>query len=79
VADILAAARAGKAAPAPEPEAPPQAEPAPAAQESSPESEVAEALAVEEESVPAKSTEKVDKSKMTIDDILAWCREHDAK
>jgi hypothetical protein len=28
---------------------------------------------------PAKSTEKVDKSKMSIDDMIAWCRAHDAK
>jgi len=27
----------------------------------------------------AKSSEKVDKSKMSIDDMIAWCREHDAK
>jgi hypothetical protein len=27
----------------------------------------------------AKSTEKIDKSKMSIDDMLAWCRQHDAK
>src|SRR5436189_28595 len=29
--------------------------------------------------VAANSTEKVDKSKMSIDDIIAWCREHDTK
>jgi hypothetical protein len=27
----------------------------------------------------AKSAEKIDKSKMSIDDIVAWCRQHDAK
>jgi hypothetical protein len=27
----------------------------------------------------AKSGEKIDKSKMSIDDMLAWCRAHDAK
>jgi hypothetical protein len=28
---------------------------------------------------PAKTTEKIDKSKMSIADMIAWCRQHDAK
>ncbi|HEX3598559.1 MAG TPA: hypothetical protein VHU84_00375 [Lacipirellulaceae bacterium] len=69
VADMLAAARAGGAAgaaPAATPAAAPAAAPAPA-----PAKMAAPAT--------AKSTEKVDKSKMSIDDMVAWCREHDTK
>jgi hypothetical protein len=80
VADMLAAARAGGAAgptAAPAPVAKPQAPKAPAEEESP-----AEDAAVEAPAAPiaaAKSTEKIDKSKMSIDDMLAWCRQHDAK
>jgi hypothetical protein len=75
-ADILAAAR-GKAAaeaPAPVAKAPaekpaPPAEPAPKAEESAPAPTPAPAKA------PATA---VDKKSMTIDQMVAWCREHDA-
>ena len=82
-ADILAMARGGQAsAPAtsgePANQDPP--EPAPALPTPALEEEpVAEAPA--EETAPAESTssgEKVDKSKMSTSDIIAWCREHDA-
>ena len=69
VADMLAAARSGGAAGA----APKAA--APAAEE---EAEAAPAAApAKAKAVPAKSAERVDKSKMTIDQMIAWCREHD--
>jgi hypothetical protein len=85
VADMLAAARAGKAggvAPAAPPK--PQADPEPA-------EEIAEVPVVEEESPgevaaatgqpapKAASGEKVDKKTMSIDQMCTWCREHDAK
>jgi hypothetical protein len=74
VADMLAAARAG-GAPGAAPAAPKPVAPA---------EEVQEAAAPVQEPAKkatpaAKSGEKVDKSKMTIDDIIAWCRAHDAK
>ena len=75
VADMLAAARAGGAAGA-----------APAANGRSPGStrggsrrSAAPAPAKKAAPAAAKSTEKVDKSKMSIDDMIAWCREHDTK
>src|SRR6476620_4713298 len=70
VADMLAAARAGVAGTAPTAATPP----APAE-----EAEEAPAPAPAKKAAPAaaKSTEKVDKSKMSIDDMIAWCREHD--
>jgi hypothetical protein len=70
VADMLAAARAGAAGTAPTAATPP----APAE-----EAEEAPAPAPAKKAAPAaaKSTEKVDKSKMSIDDMIAWCREHD--
>jgi len=70
VADMLAAARAGGAVGA----APAAATPAaPAA--------VAKPAAAAKKAAPAaaKSSEKVDKSKMSIDDMVAWCRAHDTK
>ena len=75
VADMLAAARAGGAAGA-APAAPKAAASAPAE-----EAEEAPAPAPVKKAAPAaaKSTEKVDKSKMSIDDMIAWCRQHDAK
>ena len=95
VAEILAAARAGKAgeaasaagtskaeaapaapkAEAPPPAAKPQAEAPPAEETAEAEQPVAEATPAP----AAKSTQKVDKSKMTVADIIAWCRQHDAK
>jgi hypothetical protein len=85
VADMIAAARAGgaqgtaaaPAAPKPQAKATPSAEEAPAAEEAPVEEPVIEAPPAAKPA--AKSTEKVDKSKMSIGDILAWCREHDAK
>lgn len=71
VAEMMAAARGGGAAGA----APTKAK-----------SEAAPAEAAAEESAPAPvvakkaaSGGKVDKSKMTIDQMVAWCREHDSK
>jgi hypothetical protein len=82
VADMLAAARAGGApgsAPAKPaakaPAAKPQAKAAPAHEAE----EEAPAPAPKAAAPAAKSTEKIDKSKMSIDDMLAWCRQHDAK
>jgi hypothetical protein len=95
VADMIAAARAGGApgtAAAPAAPKPPlgrelgaerQAKATPAAEESPADEEPP----VEEPAVEAppaakpvaKSSEKIDKSTMSIDDILAWCRQHDAK
>jgi hypothetical protein len=75
VADMLTAARAGGAAGA-APAAPKAAASAPAE-----EAEEAPAPAPVKKAAPAaaKSTEKVDKSKMSIDDMCNWCREHDTK
>jgi hypothetical protein len=76
VADMLAAARAGgSAGSAPAGEsasAAVKSEPAPAQEKVPPAPKVAKAPA-------AKSSEKIDKSKMSIDDMVAWCRQHDAK
>jgi hypothetical protein len=78
VADMIAAARAG-GTPSSTP-SPPKAEAAaPTAPAERVEAAPAPAAASKVEPPAAKSTEKVDKSKMSIDDIIAWCREHDAK
>jgi hypothetical protein len=74
VADMLAAARAGGAAGATK--APAEAAPV---QEEAAEPEAAPVAAKPNAAPAAKSTEKIDKSKMSIDDMLAWCRAHDAK
>jgi hypothetical protein len=78
VADMLAAARSGGAAgSAP---ATPAAAPKPKADAPPPQEEAADEPAVQSApATKAKSSEKVDKSKMTIDDMIAWCRERDAK
>jgi hypothetical protein len=76
VADMLAAARANTAAGAapakPEAKVPvptkPQAEAPPAQQEPS-----------AAPATPPKEVKAIDKSTMSIADIVAWCREHDAK
>ncbi len=73
VADMLAAARAGGApgaAPAAKAAAPPVEEVADAP---------VPAPAKKAAPAAAKSSEKVDKSKMSIDDMINWCREHDTK
>jgi hypothetical protein len=80
VADMLAAARAGGAGGAAKPAAAAaaktQAAAAPVKQETPAEEEVAEAPPA---AAPAKSTEKFDKSNMSIADMIDWCRQHDAK
>jgi hypothetical protein len=79
VADMLAAARAGGAAgsaPA-KPAAP--AKPKPPPEPVAEEEEAPAAPVVEKKAPTPKSSEKIDKSKMSIDDMIAWCREHDAK
>jgi hypothetical protein len=73
VADMLAAARSGGAAGAAPAAAKAAALAAPAEEAPAPVPAKKAASAV------AKATEKVDKSKMSIDDMVAWCREHDAK
>lgn len=67
VADMLAAARAGGAVGA-----------APVAPNAPAEEPVAASKSAPKAAAPAKSGEKVDKSKMSIDDMVAWCRAHDA-
>lgn len=74
VADMLAAARGGSAAKAAP--APPQAE------EEVAETPVAKATPAKAAASGAPATGEVrpvDKSKMSIDDMIAYCREHDAK
>jgi hypothetical protein len=84
---MLAAARAGGAggaaaapkapASAPAVKAKPDAAPAqevPVADES-----IAEATPAKEAGAPAGKIRRVDKSGMSIDDILAYCRQHDSK
>jgi hypothetical protein len=79
VADMLAAARAGGAAGS-APKAPP-----PVAKSEVPEpaeSAAAEAPVPVKKPAPtaeASIVQRVDKSKMTIGDIIAYCRQHDAK
>jgi hypothetical protein len=77
VADMIAAARAG-GTPSTAPAAPKPAAAAPAAPAESVET-APEPPPKKAEPAAAKSTEKVDKSKMSIDDMIAWCREHDTK
>jgi hypothetical protein len=78
VADMIAAARAG-GTPSSAPVAPRPAVAAPAAAAEAVEAAPAPGPVKKTEPPAAKSTEKVDKSKMSIDDMIAWCREHDAK
>jgi hypothetical protein len=80
VADMLAAARAGGAAgAAPAEKAPAEAAPVEEAAVD-PEAEPAPEVAAPATAPPAaKSTEKIDKSKMSIDEMCDWCRAHDAK
>ncbi len=78
VADMIAAARAG-GTPSSAPVAPKPALAAPSAAAEAVEAAPAPAPAKKAEPATAKATEKVDKSKMSIDDMLAWCREHDTK
>lgn len=79
VADMLAAARAGGAGTEPAPAKTPAEEP-PAQQESPSEVPVAVAPPTgEPASEGGETITRVDKSSMSIDDILAYCRQHDAK
>jgi hypothetical protein len=76
VADMLAAARAGGAVGA-APAAPKAVAPAAPAEEA--EEVAAPAPAKKAAPAAAKSSEKIDKSNMSIDDMVVWCREHDTK
>jgi hypothetical protein len=71
VADMIAAAKAGGAGGS----APAAAPPA----EEATEEALAPAPAKKAAPAAAKSTERIDKSKMSIDDMINWCREHDTK
>jgi hypothetical protein len=74
VADMLAAARAGGAV-----GATPAAKP-PAAEETAKAAPAVEKTpAAAAPAAKAASGETVDKSKMTIDEMIAWCRQHDTK
>jgi hypothetical protein len=69
VADMLAAARGAGAAG-------PTAAPTAAKPQATPAGEVASATG---EPVKKSAAGKIDKKSMTIDQMIAWCREHDAK
>ncbi len=73
VADMIAAAK-GEAAPAAKSEEPAASEPEPVVEEAAP---VVEAPA-EPASTASASEGAVDKSGMSIDEMVAYCREHDA-
>jgi hypothetical protein len=47
--------------------------------ESPPAAPAGEAGSAAVSSPAPKTSEKIDKSKMSIADIVAWCRQHDAK
>jgi hypothetical protein len=55
-----------------------QAEEAPAQEEAAAEEPAVEAVSAAE-TAPAGGVKRVDKSGMSIDDMLAYCRQHDAK
>jgi hypothetical protein len=79
VADMLAAARAGGDVGAAPAEATTQPEAAPA-EEVAAAAPVVETPADSEVAAPSgKTIRRVDKSGMSIDDIIAYCRQHDAK
>ena len=78
VADMIAAARAEKsdgAAP------PPAAETPAATEEPAAETAAVEEPAAEESPPPSKAPAagKVDRSTMSVDDMVAWCRQHDGQ
>jgi hypothetical protein len=77
VADMLAAARAGTAGSATTPAPKVRPAVAPVQEQAVSEEPVAEAAPTGE--VAAGRIQRVDKSKMSIDDILVYCRQHDAK
>ena len=78
VADMIAAARAG-GTPSSAPSPPQSTAAAPSAPAEAVEAAPGPAAFQKDDPVAARSTEKVDKSKMSIDDIIAWCRQHDTK
>ncbi len=77
VADMIAAARGG-AAPAKEEPAPEPAAEEPVAEESAEDDDIV----IQEEAAPAAASDgavgPVDKSGMSVDEMVAYCREHDA-
>jgi hypothetical protein len=75
VADMLAAARAGGSAPA---AAPTPAKPQAAAETAPIEVPDGEPASAGGESVKKPASEKLDKKSMSIDQMLAWCRQHDS-
>lgn len=83
VADMLAAARAGGSAGAAAAPAPPKAAASAPVKEGEPEASapapVKKPFAGEPASAGGKMTERIDKSQMSIDDMVAWCRQHDTK
>jgi hypothetical protein len=79
-ADILAAARGGAAAPAKQEVPPPPQKPeTPSMHPAEEESNVADEPAPAPAAAPKLSGEKVDRSQMSVDQMIAWCREHDGK
>jgi hypothetical protein len=81
VADMLAAARAGKAAGEAPAAAPPQAAPEPVEEQAVEETQVSEPASAggEPAKTPPTTSGPIDKSTMSIDQMCAWCREHDTK
>jgi hypothetical protein len=76
VADMLAAARAGKApAAAPTPANPPAE--SEAVEEVAEETSAGEVASAAGETAKESSGAKIDKKSMTIDQMIAWCRQHD--
>ncbi len=69
----LAAARAGETAVAPPATQEPANEPAASIEDVPPAAEQPAAV------VEQAATGEVDRSTMSVDDMIAWCREHDAK
>ena len=78
VADMLAAARGAGAAGTAPTVAKTQATPAPV-EEVPAEEPAGEVASAAGEPVKQPASEKIDKQSMTIDQMIAWCREHDAK
>lgn len=81
VAEMLAAARANKPAAATETEPAPAAEPqpAPVAASPAPPEPAAPEAAEAEPAAAAGGVKRVDKSTMTVDEMIAYCRQVDAK
>lgn len=80
VADMLAAARAGKsAAPAAAPAQEPAGEPASAGGDQADQVEQAAVAAAPPTPAAKAPSGPIDKKSMTIDQMIAWCKEHDTK